>query len=94
MLHASDYVMYHTVIPISPSECKVTCSWLFFKDNNDQYNQNDAIEFWDKTNKQDWNILELSQLGIKSKKYIPGLYSDRESLLHSFDNYYLSRLNK
>ena len=89
-----DYVMYHTVIPISPSECKVTCSWLFLKDNNDQYNQNDAIEFWDKTNKQDWNISELSQLGIKSKKYIPGLYSDRESLLHSFDNYYLSRLNK
>jgi len=67
VLHASDYVMYHTVIPISPSECKVTCSWLFLKDNNDQYNQNDAIEFWDKTNKQDWNISELSQLGIKSK---------------------------
>jgi Rieske 2Fe-2S family protein len=89
-----DYVMYHTVIPISPSECKVTCSWLFLKDNNDQYNQNDAIEFWDKTNKQDWNISELSQLGIKSKKYTPGPYSGRESLLHSFDNYYLSRLNK
>ena len=89
-----EYVMYHTVIPISPNKCKATCSWLFLEGNNDQYNQNDAIEFWDKTNKEDWSISELSQLGIQSKKYIPGPYSSRESLLSTFDNYYLSKLNK
>ena len=89
-----DYVMYHTIVPLSPSECKVTCSWLFFQENDDKHNYSDAIEFWDKTNKQDWEISELSQLGIKSKKYTPGPYSSRESLLSTFDNYYLSKLHK
>ena len=89
-----DYVMYHTIVPISPEKCKITCSWLFFEGNNNKHNYSDAIEFWDKTNKQDWEISELSQLGIQSKKYTPGPYSSRESLLSTFDNYYLSRLNK
>ena len=89
-----DYVMYHTIVPLSPSECKVTCSWLFFQENDDNHNYSDAIKFWDKTNKQDWEISELSQLGIQSKKYTPGPYSSRESLLSTFDNYYLSKLNK
>ena len=88
-----DYVMYHRVLPISTNQCKVTCSWLFLQKNNDQHNKRDAIEFWDKTNKQDWNISKLSQLGIQSRKYSPGPYSGRESLLSTFDNYYLSKLN-
>ena len=89
-----DYVMYHTIIPVNPSKCKITCSWLFFEGGNNEHNYRDAIEFWDKTNKQDWKISELSQLGIQSKRYTPGPYSSRESLLSTFDNYYLSKLNK
>ena len=89
-----DYVMYHIIVPLSPSECKVTCSWLFYQENSANRNYSDAIEFWDKTNKQDWEISELSQIGIKSKKYTPGPYSTRESLLSTFDNYYLNKLNK
>ena len=88
-----DYVMYHTIVPLSPNQCKVTCSWLFLEQNN-KTNYLDAIEFWDKTNKQDWEISELSQLGINSKKYTPGPYSSRESLLSTFDDYYLKKLNK
>ena len=89
-----DYVMYHTIIPLAPSKCKITCSWLFLEENTHHHNYDDAIEFWDKTNKQDWEISEQSQLGIQSKKYTPGPYSPRESLLSTFDNYYLSKLTK
>ena len=89
-----DYVMYHTIIPLAPSKCKITCSWLFVEENKHHHNYDDAIEFWDKTNKQDWKISEQSQLGIQSKKYTPGPYSPRESLLSTFDNYYLSKLTK
>jgi len=89
-----DYVMYHTVLPITTDKCKVTCSWLFFETNNDKHDKSGAISFWDNTNKQDWNISELSQEGIQSKKYSPGPYSGRESLLSTFDNYYVSILNK
>ncbi len=45
----------------------------------------DAVEFWDTTNREDWHIAELSQAGIRSRAYTPGPYSPRESLLCAFD---------
>ena len=91
-----EYVMYHTVWPDGVDKCKVTCFWLFSKDvvESGKYKPQDAIDFWDMTNKQDWYISELSQLGIQSKKYSPAPYSGQESLLAAFDKYYLSELNK
>jgi Rieske 2Fe-2S family protein len=89
-----EYVMYHTVWPDGVNKCKVDCSWLFEKNiiNSDDYNLLDAVNFWDMTNKQDWHISELSQLGIQSKKYYPAPYSGQESLLAAFDDYYKKSL--
>ncbi len=91
-----EYVMYHTVWPDGVEKCKVTCSWLFAKDvvESGKHNTKDAIDFWDITNKQDWHISELSQLGIQSKKYSPAPYSGQESLLAAFDTHYKSTLIK
>jgi Rieske 2Fe-2S family protein len=49
------------------------------------------VEFWDRTNREDWNIVELSQAGIQSRAYTPGPYSPRESLLVAFDQFILTR---
>ena len=49
------------------------------------FQADDAIDFWDQTNREDWGISELSQLGISSRAYTPGPYSKREELLHAFD---------
>ena len=89
-----EYVMFHTVWPDGNKKSKVECSWLFEKDviNSNKYQPEDAINFWDMTNKQDWHISELSQLGIQSKKYAPAPYSGQESLLAAFDNYYLNQI--
>ena len=91
-----EYVMYHTVWPDGVNKCKVTCSWLFEKSvvESGKYKTQDAIEFWDMTNKQDWHISKLSQLGIQSKKYLPAPYSGQESLLAAFDQYYKNILNR
>jgi Rieske 2Fe-2S family protein len=51
----------------------------------------DAIEFWDITNREDWQISELSQAGIESRAYTPGPYSCREELLRAFDETVLQR---
>jgi hypothetical protein len=51
----------------------------------------DAIEFWDATNREDWRISELAQAGIQSRVYSPGPYSGREGLLHAFDEVVLRR---
>ena len=46
-----------------------------------------AIEFWDLTNRQDWELSELAQEGISSRGYRPGPYSNREELLHALDRW-------
>jgi phenylpropionate dioxygenase-like ring-hydroxylating dioxygenase large terminal subunit len=43
------------------------------------------VTFWDRTNREDWQIVEQSQLGIQSRAYTPGPYSHREELLAGFD---------
>jgi phenylpropionate dioxygenase-like ring-hydroxylating dioxygenase large terminal subunit len=44
-----------------------------------------AVEFWEITNRQDWHLSERAQLGIGSRAYEPGPYSNREELLHALD---------
>jgi Rieske 2Fe-2S family protein len=67
------------------------CEWLFHPDSFTRpgFNPDDAVEFWDMTNQQDWRICELSQQGVASRAYAPGPFSPRESLLAAFDREYL-----
>ena len=58
------------------------------------YHPDDAIEFWDMTNKQDWHVCELSQQGIASRGYEPGPYSARESIPAAWDRYYLKVMSQ
>jgi Rieske 2Fe-2S family protein len=53
----------------------------------------DAVEFWDRTNREDWAISERSYLGISSRGYQPGPYSDRERQLWEFDRFVVNRLS-
>lgn len=91
-----DYVMFHTVVPVSPERSRVTCEWLFHPQAFDQpgFNPQDGMDFWDMTNKQDWHVCELSQMGVRSRVYQPSPYSPRESLPAAFDRYYLQVMNE
>jgi Rieske 2Fe-2S family protein len=82
-----DYVMAHTIWPESPSRTRIICEWLFHPATlgDPALDPRDGIAFWDMTNRQDWHVCELSQLGISSSAYTPGPYSPRESLAAAFD---------
>lgn len=86
-----DYVMVHTIWPQSPSHTRIECEWLFHPLAAQQpgFDPQDAIQFWDKTNREDWHVCELSQLGVASNAYTPGPYSARESISAAFDREYL-----
>jgi Rieske 2Fe-2S family protein len=88
-----EYVMVHQLWPQSPDRTLIVCDWLFHPDaaraGQATYNPDDAIEFWDMTNKQDWHVCELSQQGISSRAYTPGPFSSRESIPAAWDQYYL-----
>jgi Rieske 2Fe-2S family protein len=86
-----EYVMVHQLWPKSPERTLILCDWFFHPEafDRDDFHPNDAIEFWDMTNKQDWHMCELSQQGIASRAYQPGPYSTRESIPAAWDREYL-----
>jgi Rieske 2Fe-2S family protein len=86
-----DYVMAHTLWPLEVGRTRIVCEWYFDPVTMVQpgFDSSDAVEFWDMTNRQDWHVCELSQLGVSSIGYTPGPYSNQEGLLHAFDKQYL-----
>lgn len=88
-----DYVMAHRLWPLAPDRTRIVCEWLFHPDafRGPGFDPEDAVEFWDVTNREDWHICELAQAGISSRKYGPGPYSPRESMPAAWDREYLRR---
>jgi Rieske 2Fe-2S family protein len=88
---APDYAVSYTVWPTGPTTSRVVCEWMVNPDapTAPGYNIQDAEEFWDRTNRQDWHICEQSQLGVSSRAYVPGPYSPRESIPAAWDRTYL-----
>lgn len=82
-----DHVMTHTLWPRAVDRTEIICEWHFHRDamRKPGFDASDVVEFWDRTNREDWHVCELSQLGIKSRAYTPGPYSERECLPAAFD---------
>jgi Rieske 2Fe-2S family protein len=82
-----DYMMTHTLWPRAVDRTEIICEWHFHPEAiaSPSYNPDDAVSFWDLTNRQDWHVCEQMQLGVGSRAYRPGPYSNREDLLYAFD---------
>jgi Rieske 2Fe-2S family protein len=87
-----DYVMVHYCKPLATDRTEVVCAWLFDPNTMAQpgFDPSDVVDFWDLTNRQDWHVNELMQLGLGSRAYSPGPYSNAEGLLGAFDRHYLA----
>jgi Rieske 2Fe-2S family protein len=82
-----DYVMTHVLWPRGPGRTEIVCEWLFHPETigTADFDPDDAVAFWDMTNRQDWHVCEQMQLGLGSRAFRPGPYSHREELLAGFD---------
>jgi Rieske 2Fe-2S family protein len=82
-----DYLMLHTLFPKAADRTDVVCEWFFEPRAIEapDFDPADAIEFWDMTNRQDWHVCELAQLGAGSRGYTAGRYSLEETDTHAFD---------
>jgi Rieske 2Fe-2S family protein len=82
-----DYLMTHRIVPLEPGRTFIACEWFFDPVAIDQpgFDPDDAIEFWDLTNRQDWAVCELQQQGTRSRAYTAGRYSGIEAGVHTFD---------
>jgi Rieske 2Fe-2S family protein len=90
-----DYMLTLTIWPQSPERTHLISEWHFHPDEiaRPGFVYEDAVEFWDVTNREDWAISERSQQGISSRGYVPGPYSNRETQLWEFDQFVLSRVS-
>lgn len=82
-----DYMMTHTLWPRAVDRTEIVCEWHFHPEalGEPGFRPDGAVSFWDMTNRQDWHVCEQMQLGIGSRAYRPGPYSNREDLLYGFD---------
>ena len=91
-----DYMLTFTLWPRAVDRTDIVCEWHFHPDQiaRPDFDPKDAIEFWEVTNQQDWELSERAQRGIASRGYQPGPYSNREELLMALDRFVLDRLKK
>lgn len=89
-----DYVLVHQIQRLAPDKTRIVCDWLFHPDAMAQpgFDPKDAVEFWNMTNTQDWQVSELGQKGVSSPAYQPGPYADLESMIATWDRQYLEQL--
>ena len=82
-----DYAMLHTLWPRSADRTEVVCEWFFEPATiaAEGFDPSDAIEFWDQVNREDWRVCELTNLGVRTRGYVPGRYSGEEIDVHAFD---------
>jgi Rieske 2Fe-2S family protein len=88
-----DYMLTFTIWPRAVDRTDVICEWHFHPEAvaRPGFDPRGAVEFWDLTNRQDWELSELAQQGISSRGYEPGPYSSREELLAALDRFVLDR---
>jgi Rieske 2Fe-2S family protein len=86
-----DYVMAHFLQPEGAGRTRILCEWYFDPETiaRPDFDPQDAVAFWDLTNRQDWEVCERTQLGVGSRAFLPGPYADAEGLLWAFDRHYL-----
>ncbi len=89
-----DYMLTITIWPTAPDRTTLLAEWQFHPDEMQRpdFVCDDAVEFWDQTNREDWAISERAHRGIRSSGYTPGPYSARETQLWEFDQFVLNRV--
>jgi len=76
-----DYVMTHRLVPLTPDRTFIECQWLFADPDADPAY---AVEFWDRTNRQDWAAVSSVQRGLGSGMHQPGPLAPNESAIYDW----------
>ncbi|MBT5874292.1 MAG: hypothetical protein HOH43_12810, partial [Candidatus Latescibacteria bacterium] len=64
------------------------------KDKNHMKRFESAIAFWDMTNREDWQVCEQMQQGLRSRRFERGRYSGQEDILYALDKEVLRALGR
>lgn len=92
-----DHVIIHTLFAESPTSTRIVCQWLFDPEvmARADFDPMDAVEIFDIVNRQDWEVCELTQLGMSSKAYKNGgIYVPAERHIRALADFILGMLEE
>ena len=89
-----DHVAAFIIQPLSPSKTIIDCRILFHPNEvvKSGFNPDDASEFWNLVNKQDWNICERVHFCMQSYTFKYGYFSPMEDESLDIRKYIQDRL--
>ncbi|HUZ26769.1 MAG TPA: aromatic ring-hydroxylating dioxygenase subunit alpha [Streptosporangiaceae bacterium] len=81
-----DYVMTHRLLPLAADRTMIECIWAFAPEAvaSPGFDPGYAVDFWDLTNRQDWQACESVQRGLSSEHAKPGPLSPDEDAVYQF----------
>ncbi|MBS0422239.1 MAG: aromatic ring-hydroxylating dioxygenase subunit alpha [Proteobacteria bacterium] len=91
---AKDHVAAFILQPRGPEQTDIVCHFLFEPAaiHAPEFDPQDAVEFWDITNRQDWGICESVQRGMHSRVHQHGYYAPMEDYSLDIRRYVRERL--
>lgn len=92
-----DHVILHTLTPLGPERSRVVCDWLFAPEEVSlpDFDPADTVAVFDITNRQDWEVCERTQLGMRSRAFANGgLYVSNEQHIAKFRDLVLERIGE
>jgi glycine betaine catabolism A len=82
-----DYLMTHRIEPLGPARSRIVCTWYFPPEAAERpgFDPAYAVDFWDRTNRQDWAACESVQRGMANPHYRPGPLAPGEDAVYRFE---------
>ena len=76
-----DHVVAFLLSPQGPTRTCIACNFLFHLNEIQKasFDPSDAVDFWDRINRQVWAICERVQAGLKSRAHQFGYYAPMEN---------------
>jgi len=77
---AAEHVAAFMIWPMGPDLTRIACEFLFHANEITKpgFDPGDVVDFWDVVNRQDWQICEFVQDGMRSRGFRGGFYAPME----------------
>ena len=94
VLTCNDHAVIFQFVPCAADVTDVKAIWLVqgAAEEGKDYHVAALMEVWDVTLREDKTITENNQLGIMSRAYRPGVYSEHEARIANFGEWYVKQM--
>ena len=84
------------LVPRGPAHTTVVSEYLFVAEavGADDFDPSEIVEFSELVARQDYDVCERVQRGISSQAFTRGIYADKDSMAHEFNEWYRAVLGR